>query len=158
WSYVTNTLADGLHNFTATDTLSGSTSSASSAFAVTVDTFAPAAPIITGDVTNSDNSVSLTGTALDHAVGGTSDLIKICDGSTLLNTTTTTSSGGWSYTTSPLSSGLHAFTATVTDLAGNTSAPSDVVDPPIGPAAPAIASFSPHTGSLASATDANSLT
>src|SRR5262249_27592931 len=59
WSLLTKTLTDGVHNFTATDTLSGSTSSASSAFAVTIDTLAPAAPIITGDVTNSDNSVSI---------------------------------------------------------------------------------------------------
>jgi Ca2+-binding RTX toxin-like protein len=46
----------------------------------------------------------------------------------------------------------------VTDLAGNTSAPSQVVDPPIALAAPAIASFSPHSGSVASVTDASSLT
>ncbi len=44
WSFTTATLADGSHNFTATDTVSGATSSASAALAVTVDSVAPGAP------------------------------------------------------------------------------------------------------------------
>ena len=42
WSYTTGTLANGSHSFTATDTMSGMTSAASSALSVTVDTTAPA--------------------------------------------------------------------------------------------------------------------
>jgi hypothetical protein len=45
----------------------------------------------------------------------------------------------------------------VTDLAGNTSGPSEVVDPPIASAAPAIASVSSSTGNVGGSTDTNSL-
>jgi hypothetical protein len=162
WTFKTATLTDGIHSFTATDTLSGATSAASAALAVTVDTVAPAAPIITSDATHSDNTVSISGTALDHGAAEPGDLVKIYDGSTLIGTTTTDPSGSWSYTTNPLSDGYHPLTATVTDVAGNTSAPSQVVDPlvdpPVSPTAPAITSFSPATGSVAEVTDANVVT
>ena len=62
WSYTTPTLANGIQTFTATDTVAGTTSAASSALSVTVDTVAPAAPVISGDVVNT-NVVTLTGTA-----------------------------------------------------------------------------------------------
>jgi hypothetical protein len=158
WSFLTPTLVDGVHTFTATDTLLGATGASSAALAVTVDTLAPAAPIITSDVINSNNTVSITGTALDHGVAEAGDLIKIYDGSTLIGTTTTSSSGAWTYTTNPLSDGYHALAATVTDVAGNTSALSQVLDAAILPAAPAIAYSSPQTGSVAGLTDANVLT
>src|SRR5262249_44709546 len=80
WSFPTTTLADGVHSFTATDTLAGVTSASSATLAVTVDTIAPAAPIITSDVTNSNNAVAINGTALDHGVGEAGDLIQIYDG------------------------------------------------------------------------------
>ena len=41
WSCTTGTLSNGPHSFTATDTVSGTTSSASSALNVTIDTTAP---------------------------------------------------------------------------------------------------------------------
>ena len=41
WTYTTAALTNGAHSFTATDTVSGTTSAASTAFAVTVDTVAP---------------------------------------------------------------------------------------------------------------------
>ena len=44
WSFTTVPLPDGVHSFTATDTVSGVTSAASVAMSVTVDTVAPAAP------------------------------------------------------------------------------------------------------------------
>src|SRR5262249_22625260 len=47
-------------------------------------------------------------------------------------TTTADASGAWHYTTSPLSAGPHAFTATASDVAGNTSAASQIYDPIIG--------------------------
>ena len=143
WTYVTAALGDGVHNFTATDTLSGVTSSVSNAFAVTIDTATPAAPVITSDVTGSNNAVTISGTALDHGIAEAGDVIKIYDGSTLIGTTATNSSGGWTYATNPLASGDHPLTATVTDLAGNTSAHSQVVDPVIAPAAPSIAPDAP---------------
>ena len=44
WTFVTVPLPDGVHSFTATDTVSGITSAASVAMSVTVDTVAPVAP------------------------------------------------------------------------------------------------------------------
>ena len=42
------------------------------------------------------------------------------EGSTVLGTTTTDGSGAWSFTPIGLADGAHTFTATQTDLAGNT--------------------------------------
>ena len=158
WSFTTATLVDGTHSFTATDTVSGATSTDSAALAVTVDTVAPAAPVITSDTVLNTNQVALTGTALDQGVAEAGDIIKVYDGTTLLGTTTTDATGAWTYTTAPLSNGTHVLTAIVTDLAGNTSVASQAVDPVAAPPAPAIASFSPHTGSVAGVADANVLT
>ena len=72
------------------------------------------------------NEVMLTGTAEANSK------VTVFDGGTLLGTATTDSSGAWSYTTSPLSDGPHAFTATATDAAGNTSLVSQVYDPIVG--------------------------
>ena len=44
WSFTTIPLPDGVHSFTATDTVSGMTSAASAVMNVTIDTVAPAAP------------------------------------------------------------------------------------------------------------------
>ena len=50
WSNTTGALTDGTHNFTATATdAQGNTSAASAALAVTVDTVAAAAPVISSD-------------------------------------------------------------------------------------------------------------
>ena len=173
WSFATATLANGIHDFTATDTVAGATSAASTVVAVRVDTAAPAAPVITGDAIVNTNEIALTGTAVDPDIAGASDLVSIYEGTTLLGTTTTNASGAWSYTTGALSAGAYAFTATVTDAAGKTSAASQVVDPVIvlaapldhpaapliTPAAPVIASFSPDSGPAGdNITDANVLT
>ena len=161
WTFTTATLVDGTHNFTATDTVSGATSAASAALAVSVDTVAPAAPVITSDTIVNTDQVTVTGSALDQGIAEAGDLVKVYDGTTLLGTTTTNATGAWNYTTAPLSAGTHALTATVTDVAGNTSVVSQAVDPaiaPPAPPAPAIAAFSPDTGSVAGITDANVLT
>ena len=76
WSFVTVPLPDGLHSFTATDTVSGVTSAASAVMSVTIDTVAPAAPTIAsfstdsgtvGDHITNDNTLTLTGTAEANA-------------------------------------------------------------------------------------------
>jgi hypothetical protein len=46
-----------------------------------------------------------------------------------LGTTIANSTGAWSYTTGPLTAGAQIFTATATNAAGITSAPSIAVDP-----------------------------
>jgi hypothetical protein len=90
-----------------------------------IDTTPPAAPVITGDVVNGNNSVTLSGTAV------ASSTVTVYDGSTVLGTTAANSSGVWSYTTGALANGTVVFTATATDAAGNTSAVSAAVDPTI---------------------------
>ena len=87
WSYTTGTLTNGAHSFTATDTVSGTTSAASTALSVTIDTTAPVAPSIAsfstdsgmvGDDITNDNALTLTGTAEANST------VKVFDGATLL--------------------------------------------------------------------------
>ena len=130
WSFTTGTLANATHSFTATDTVSGGTSPASATFAVMVDTAAPVAPTIATDAIVNTNEVMLTGAAEANCT------VKVYDGTTLLGSAITNGSGAWSYTTSPLANGPHAFTATATDAAGNTSLASQPVDPIVGTVVP----------------------
>jgi len=67
-------------------------------------------------VENSNESVTLTGTAPDGSTVTVSD-----GGATALGTTTASSTGAWSFTTADLSAGSYAFTATDTTSAGNRS-------------------------------------
>jgi hypothetical protein len=158
WNYITSVLNDAKHMLTATATNSaGQTSTASTALSVTVDTVAPSAPVLVSDTITNTNHVVLSGTAEANSS------IKVYDGTTVVGTGTTTASGAWNVTTSALSSGAHALTATATDVAGNVSVMSKPLDPVIGtttttssttgttttsspPAAPVIASFSTDSG------------
>ena len=116
WSFTTGALANGLHSVTAAATdAAGNTGAPSTAFAITIDTVAPTAPVIATDVVVNTNEIALTGAAEANST------IKVFDGSTLLGSTTANGSGAWSYTTTPLGVGAHNFTATATDAAGNTS-------------------------------------
>lgn len=125
WHYTTAALPDGTHSFNATDTVSGVTSAKSAALGVTVDTVAPGAPILLSDPTT-HNHATVSGTA----EAGSS--IKLYEGTTELGTATTGTDGNWSVTTPNLKHGSHTFTATATDAAGNASALSQPIDPPIG--------------------------
>ncbi len=129
-------LAQGAQTMTASETnAAGLTGSSSLTF--TYDTVAPAAPVITADTVNSNNSASLSGTA------GPDTTVTVYDAQTVLGTTTTNANGAWSFTTGTLSSGSQTLTATATDAAGNTSTASNAVDPVIVSAsAPTVASKS----------------
>jgi len=153
WQFATAGLADGPHSFTATaSNLGGTASPASDALVVTIDTAAPAAPVITGfsddsaaagDGITNDNTTTLTGTA---EAGAT---VEIFDGATSLGTVTATGAGVWSFTSAALTDGAHSFTATATDAAGNVSVASAALALSIdtaAPAAPVISSFSDDTG------------
>ena len=145
WSFTTGTLSNATHNFTATDTVSGTTSAASAAMSVTVDTIAPAKPAIVsfspdsgvvGDHITNAAVLTLTGTAEANST------VKVYDGATLLGSTTANGSGAWSYTTAALSNAAHSFTATATDVAGNTGAASAalaITVDTVAPNAPVIA-------------------
>jgi hypothetical protein len=131
WSYTTGILLDGTHNLSATNTdAAGNVSAASSVMAVTIDTHAPAQPVIAsfstetgtiGDGITSDHTLILTGTAEANRI------VKVYDGTTLLGTAAANGTGAWSYATGTLSNNTHSFTATDTDAAGNVSAPSSAL-------------------------------
>ena len=128
WSYTTAALANGRTSLTATATdAAGTTSAASSALSVTIDTMAPVAPTIAsfstdsgkvGDRITNDNTLTLTGTAEANST------VKVYDGATLLGSAVANGSGAWSYTTAALANGVHSLTATATDAAANTGAAS----------------------------------
>ncbi|MDO3510289.1 Ig-like domain-containing protein, partial [Ralstonia pseudosolanacearum] len=114
WTFTpTTALTDGSHSLTATATdAAGNVSAASSAFPLTVDTAAPAAPVL-----NPSNGTALSGTA---EAGSTVSLDLNGDG-TPDATVTADASGNWTYTpTTPLVDGT-VVSATATDPAGNVS-------------------------------------
>ncbi|MDN8552380.1 Ig-like domain-containing protein [Citrobacter werkmanii] len=132
WSVTTSTLGSGTHTITAVATdAAGNASQPTGGFTLTVDTSAPATPILTtvvddvaggvfgnlnnGQISN-DSRPTLNGTA---EVGST---VSVYDGNTLLGTTTAGVGGAWSFTPgTPLSEGSHTLTVTATDAAGNNS-------------------------------------
>ncbi|MBR1170972.1 Ig-like domain-containing protein, partial [Bradyrhizobium liaoningense] len=127
WSFASGILADGTHDFKgkAVDA-AGNVSTVSNVLNLMVDTAAPDAPIPVSDILASDNKVVVSGTA---EAGST---IKLYEGTTLLGTAVAGSGGTWSIMTGSLAAGAHAFTATSTDPAGNTSCPSAEFDRVIG--------------------------
>ncbi|MGZ0720562.1 BapA/Bap/LapF family large adhesin [Kluyvera cryocrescens] len=158
-------LSEGPHSLTLLVTdAAGNTSAPTPAFNLTVDTVTPAAgalPIVSdnvgavvGDLANGarsdDNTPTLRGTVEGLA------WVNIYDGSTLLATVQANAAGAWSYTPSALSDGVHRFSTTVSDNAGNVSASSPVFTLTIDTTPPVAASnitvsdnVSPVTGLIA---------
>ena len=119
WSITPSSpLAQGTHTVTATATdAAGNTGPSSAPRSFTVDTVAPAAPVLTAPA-------SLVTTPMPVISGtaevGTTVTVEV-DG-TRVGTVTANDSGSWSFTpASPLAQGAHTATATATDAAGNTS-------------------------------------
>ena len=118
WSYATSALPDGPHSLSATASdAAGNTSAASAALSVTIDTKAPAAPVIGSNSVSPTNIVTLNGTAEANST------VTLFDGTTKLGTATANASGAWSYTTAALATGTHSFTATATDAPATPAQP-----------------------------------
>ena len=107
WTFTTAALAQGSHSFTATATdAAGSTGAASSAYSISIDTAAPAAPSITSvtdDVAPVTGTVASGGFSNDTTptLAGTAEAnstVTIFDGLTQLGTATANGSGGWTFT------------------------------------------------------------
>ena len=169
WEYLTTTLGNGQHVFTAIATdAAGNVSPVSGGFTINVDTIAPSVPLLVsvvddiaggvfnaalsnGQLTN-DARPTLNGTA---EAGST---VSIYDGSTLLGTALVQSNNSWSFTpTTPLANGSHTFTVTATDAAGNTSGATagfSVVVDTTAPTQPSISNIiddvGPNTGPIGS--------
>ncbi|MBS9748527.1 Ig-like domain-containing protein [Pseudomonas aeruginosa] len=126
WSFTPTTpLPNGtVVNATATDA-SGNTSPGSS---VTVDSVAPATPVV-----NPSNGTTLSGTAEPGAT------VTLTDGSgNPIGQVTADGSGNWSFTPStPLADGT-VVNATATDPAGNTSGQGSTTVDAIAPATPTV--------------------
>jgi len=141
WSLTPPVLADGPHTFTARcRDKAGNTGGPSAAVMVTIDTTAPAAPVIvspaTGAVTN-DNTPAVAGTA-EPAL-----LVEVRDGAALLGSVAADGAGNWAYTPAALADGAHSFTARARDAAGNAGPASATVSltvDTVAPAAPVISS------------------
>jgi hypothetical protein len=128
WSFTTSQLSNAAHSFTAKAVnASGTASVASSALSVRVDTVAPTTPKIlafspdtdvVGDGATSANLLKLTGTA---EAGST---VNLFDGSVKIGTAQASTSGAWTFSTAQLSNASHSFSATATDVAGNSSSAS----------------------------------
>ena len=125
WSFTTAVLAAGPYAFTATDTTAAGTSVKSSALDVTVPTATatatatsnpPAAPVISKATVNSNDFVTLTGTAVANSTVTVWSVEGVKDG-----TTTASSAGAWSFTTPALDPANYGYVATDT-TPGGTSA------------------------------------
>lgn len=125
WSFTSGMLADGPHTVSAVSTDAvGNASPASSPVAFTVDTTAPAAPVISAPVEGSvtdDGAPTISGTAdvdatVQLSINGAAPIIVTVNG------------GAWSYTPpSNLPSGLNTLSAVAVDAAGNISPASGAV-------------------------------
>ena len=120
WSLSIADVPAGSYSFTATDQ---TTSTASSPFNMTVT----AAPVISTGVENSNQSVTLTGTAPNGATVTVYELTTSNGATTALGTATATSTGAWSFTTAALSAGVYDFAASQTTSAGTSAASSPFV-------------------------------
>ncbi|MDU2729410.1 Ig-like domain-containing protein [Pantoea sp.] len=135
WSFSTSTLGEGSHTLSITAADAAGNVSPATTLTFTVDTLAPNAasnlqltdnvgdsqgPLASGSSTD-DNTPALSG----QAEAGTT--VSVYDGDTLLGTVTVGADGLWSFTTPALSNGSHSLTATVTDAAGNVSAPTAAI-------------------------------
>lgn len=115
WSCVSSTLSDGQVVLTATATdPSGNVSPASAPRTFTIDTVAPAAPVISAPLENARVGLSpmISGTAEPFAV------VVVNEGTALVCQATATMTGAWSCPTT-LGAGSHTIAARQTDRAGN---------------------------------------
>ncbi|AIB15258.1 hypothetical protein ABAZ39_25530 (plasmid) [Azospirillum argentinense] len=129
WTMTAASLGDGAHTLTATVTdAAGNTSSASTALTVTIDTNASAPSGLTLEAGSNSGSTAdtLTNVTTPVVVGSVAEagVVVLYEGATALGTVTAAAAGAWSITAASLSDGAHTLTATVTDVAGNTSSAS----------------------------------
>jgi hypothetical protein len=141
WSFTpSSALAQGAHTVTARATdAAGNTSPSSNSHAFTVDSVAPAAPVV---VTPANGALVNTATPIISGTAEANSTVTVSVDGTVAGTTAANSSGSWSFTpSSALAQGPHSVTAQATDAAGNTSPSSNshafTVDS-VAPAAPVV--------------------
>src|SRR5262245_44125294 len=146
WSldYTAASLPNGAALFTATATNASNQTGPQTTppFRVTIDLIPPAAPLI-ADIADT-GSLIFTGSA---EAGSTVSVNRV--GAGVIGTALADASGAWTLTYSgpALSPGSHTFTATATDLAGNTGPASAASTIDTTVATPAITAITDDTGS-----------
>lgn len=154
WSFsVPGTLSDGTYTFAAKGKgLLGNDLGSSDDFYLIIDTSAPPAPQI--DSVPGANNTGIPATSALGQLTGTSDpsnQITIYDNGIVIGTTVADGYGSWWFelTSEMAGDGLHQYSATATDRAGNTSSPSSsqalVLDTSI--ATPTVLGIGTDTGS-----------
>jgi hypothetical protein len=130
WSVTLGVLASGPYSYTATATdVAGNTSAASAAYSFTVDAAVPSPPTLL-DASVVNGYVNAANDTTGQTLGGTAEdgstVNVYLNGSTMPAFTTAANStnGAWSVTLGALANGPYNYTATATDVAGNTSAAS----------------------------------
>ncbi|EHK4162741.1 BapA prefix-like domain-containing protein [Salmonella enterica] len=173
WSFTPSTsLGAGVWNLTATATdAAGNTSAASEIRSFTIDTTAPATPVIdtvydgTGPITGNLSSGQITDEARP-VISGTREAntaIRLYDNGTLLAEIPADNSSSWRYTPdASLATGNHVITVIAVDAAGNASPVSDsvnfVVDttPPLTPVITSVSDDqAPGLGTIANGQNTN---
>ena len=125
---------DGIKSVSVRQTdAAGNTSAASPAYTFTLDTQIPDAPVMQGisdDVSPLSGTIANGGSTNDTrpTLVGTAEpgtRITVRDGNAIVGTILTDDAGHWSFTIpakAALTEGIHSYTVTATDLAGNVSA------------------------------------
>ncbi|ADU70507.1 Ig-like domain repeat protein [Pantoea sp. At-9b] len=144
WSYTTTTLSNASHTLNVTVTDDAGNVSSTSSVTVTINTVAPdpvgsfaiydndgTTPVlIANNGSTNDDTPVLRGTAT------AGDTVNIYQDDVLIGSATVGSNGVWRFETSSLTDASYNFTVTVSDAAGNTSAPSAVYTVTIDTVAP----------------------
>jgi hypothetical protein len=121
WSFTPCGLANGAHTLTAAQTdAAGNTGTAALSF--TFDKTPPPVTMALVFDTGGSATDKVTSNAAVKGRGDANTMITIKEGGTTLGTTMADGTGAWSFTPTGLSEGAHTFSATETDLAGNTGA------------------------------------
>ena len=120
WTVTLNSVSDGSHSYVATARdAAGNSSGNSNTRTITVDTTAPAAPVIGGsNGAQNTSTVTLTGTAEANAV------VEVFEGATSRGSAVATG-GNWTVTVNGVADGAHNYVARATDAAGNVSGSSN---------------------------------
>jgi Bacterial Ig-like domain len=118
-----SSLMNGSHTFEvrATDA-AGNTDLTPAGRTWTVDTVAPAAPVIESPP---DGSLNTTGTVTVSGTAEPTSTVELFEGAASKGATAADAAGNWSKTLTLVAEGSHTYTAKASDLAGNTSAASN---------------------------------
>lgn len=148
WSYTpASPLGDAVYSVYVIPSLDSMSGDASTAVSFTIDTTAPAAPVITTPAAATTYTADTTPT-----VGGTAEAnstVRVYRaGNVLIGTTTANGSGNWSLDTSALPAGSHTITATATDAASNLSVASGSKTIVVDTTTPTVSLTAPSNGSV----------